>query len=118
MNFSICAAGAEDDPDTRAQGQWDDSQQEQPIGDNDNLVADRHAQPGAPDESERDKIKGQSQQSGDCDAVMGNVLGSALTYQLRQLETYEALSMHKLPNFIPVFEADHWLKSWQVVAGS
>ena len=81
-------------------------------------MADRHAQPGAPDKSERDKINGQSQQSGDPDAAMDNVLGSALTYQLRQLKTYEALSMHKPPNFIPVFEPDHWLKSWQVVASS
>ena len=40
---------------------------------------------------------------------MGNVLGSALTYQLRQPEAYEALSMHKLPNSFPVFEADRWL---------
>ncbi len=59
-----------------------------------------------------------SEDSGDHDAAMGNVLGSALTYQLRQPQIYKALGMDNPLSSIPVFEADQWLESWQVIASS
>ena len=59
-----------------------------------------------------------SQESGDHAAAMGNMLGSALTYQLHQPQIYKALGMDRPPTFIPVFEADQWLESWRVIASS
>ena len=72
---------------------------------------------GAPYGTDRGDTGG-SQDSGDNEAAMGNVLGAALTYQLRQPHIYEALGMDRAPASIPVFEADHWLDSWHVIATS
>ena len=72
---------------------------------------------GAPDGTDRGDTAG-SQDPGDYDAAMGNVLGAALTCQLRQPEIYQALGMDRPPTSIPVFEADHWLDSWHVIASS
>lgn len=59
-----------------------------------------------------------SQESGDHDAAMGNVLGSALTYLLHQPQIYKALGMNRPPISISVFEADQWWESWHVIASS
>ena len=49
---------------------------------------------------------------------MGNVLVSALTYQLHQPQIYKALGMNRPPISISVFEADQWWESWHVIASS
>ena len=71
----------------------------------------------APDGIDRGDTGG-SQVSGDHAAAMGNVLGAALTCQLRQPQIYKALGMDRPPISITVFEADRWLDSWHVVASS
>ena len=72
---------------------------------------------GAPYGTDRGDTGG-SQDSGDNEAAMGNVLGAALTCQLRQPTIYKALGMDRPPTSIPVFDADHWLDSWHVIASS
>ena len=72
---------------------------------------------GAPCGSDRGGTGG-SQGSGDHEAAKGNVLGLALTCQLRQPQIYKALGMDRPPISIPVFEADRWLESWHVIASS
>ncbi|KAL3143544.1 hypothetical protein ABBQ38_002343 [Trebouxia sp. C0009 RCD-2024] len=72
---------------------------------------------GAPYGTDRGDTGG-SQDSGDNEAAMGNVLGVALTCQLRQPTIYKALGMDRPPTSIPVFDADHWLDSWHVIASS
>lgn len=72
---------------------------------------------GAPDGVDRGDTGG-SHVSGDHEAAMGNVLGAALTCQLRQPQIYKALGMDRPPISIPVYEADRWLDSWHVIASS
>ena len=72
---------------------------------------------GAPYASDRGGTRG-SQDLGDHEAAKGNVLGLALTCQLRQPQIYKALGMDRPLNSIPVFEADRWLESWHVIASS
>ena len=71
----------------------------------------------APSGSDRGGTGG-SRGSSDHEAAKGNVLGLALTCQLRQPQIYKALGMDRPPISIPVFEADRWLESWHVIASS
>ncbi len=112
------AAGAQMDSESGIWGDRDGSEQEGDMANREHSLNFEHKRPlGGPCKSDRGGTSS-SQESGDHDAAMGNVLGSALTYQLRQPQIYKALGMDIPPSSIPVFEADQWLESWQVIASS
>ncbi len=122
------AAGAEMDSELGICGNRNGSEQEPPQGDmakrGDSLHFEHKRPLGASCKSDTGGTSSSEDSgdhdaaSGDHDVAMGNVLGSALTYQLRQPQIYKALGMDKPLSSIPAFEADQWLESWQVIASS
>ena len=112
--FGMFALGAQTSSGSGTGGQGDDSEEEHAA----NQVQNEHGRAsGAPDGTDRGHT-GRFQDSGDYEAAMGNVLGSALTCQLRQPQIYKALGMDRPLSSIPVFQADRWLDSWHVIASS
>lgn len=107
--------GAQTSSDSGTGGQRDGSEEGHEMANGDQSEHGRAS--GAPYGTDRGDTGG-SQDSGDYEAAMGNVLGAALTCQLRQPHIYEVLNMDRAPTSIPVFEADHWLDSWHVIASS
>ncbi len=110
---SFFVVGGQTDSEPGTEGDQDGSEQEGNMAGCEHSPKDEHASYG-PDRGDTSR----SQESGDHDAAMGNLLGSALTYQLHQPEIYKALGMDRPPTSIPVFEADQWLESWHVIASS
>ena len=108
-------SGAEKKSDSGTGGQRDRSEEGHEMANCDQNEHGRAS--GAPYGTDRGDT-GESQDSGDNEAAMGNVLGAALTCQLRQPTIYKALGMDRPPTSIPVFDADHWLDSWHVIASS
>ncbi|KAA6429165.1 MAG: hypothetical protein FRX49_00562 [Trebouxia sp. A1-2] len=111
--FTLCCAEKKSDSGTG--GQRDRSEEGHEMANCDQNEHGRAS--GAPYGTDRGDT-GESQDSGDNEAAMGNVLGAALTCQLRQPTIYKALGMDRPPTSIPVFDADHWLDSWHVIASS
>ena len=109
--------GAQTDSEPETRGGPDSSEREDDTTNPEHSLQGEHARPqGAPPASEGRGTS--SHGSGDHAAAMGNVLGAALTYQLRQPDIYRALGMDHPPTSIPVSEADRWLESWHVIASS
>ena len=109
------ALGAQAISDSGTGGQGDGSEEGHEMANRDRNEHGRAS--GAPDGTDRGGTGG-SQDSGDYEAAMGNVLGAVLTCQLRQPPIYKALGMDRPPTSIPVFEAGRWLDSWHVIASS
>jgi len=114
----VFAVGASTDSEPGTGGDRDSSKQKGDMANREHSLKIEHTRPpGAPYGSDRGGTSS-SQESGDHDAAMGNVLSPALTCQLRQPQIYKALGMDRPPISIPVFEADQWLESWHVIASS
>ena len=107
--------GARTKSDSETGGQRDSSEEGHEMANRDQ--SELGGASGAPYGTDRGDTGG-SQDSGDYEAAMGNVLGAALTCQSRQPHVYKALGMDTAPTSIPVFEADHWLDSWHVIGSS
>ncbi|DBA85175.1 TPA: hypothetical protein ACH3X2_005888 [Trebouxia sp. C0005] len=114
-NQAVILEGAEKKSDSGTGGQRDRGEEGHEMANCDQNEHGRAS--GAPYGTDRGDT-GESQDSGDNEAAMGNVLGAALTCQLRQPTIYKALGMDRPPTSIPVFDADHWLDSWHVIASS
>ena len=92
---SFFVVGGQTDSEPGTEGDQGGSEQEGNMAGCEHSPKDEHASYG-PDRGDTSR----SQESGDHDAAMGNLLGSALTYQLHQPEIYKALGMDRPPTSI------------------
>ncbi len=89
----IFVVGGETDSEPGTEGDQDGNEQEGDMARREHSLKDEHAHSSDASYGRDRGDTSRSQESGDHAAAMGNILGSALTYQLHQPQIYKAIGL-------------------------